>query len=305
MKRVALCFDIGGSKYNVGLVDSEGTILAQSIGKWTALTEEAILHDLFGCADTILARHPEIRPVAAGATIPGLADRERGLWVEASFSGIRNFAVADCIGAHYRMPVFIDNDAQACALAEKMFGCCKETNDFVYLTVSNGVGGAFVLDGRPYGGASQGAGEIGHCVVAEGGRPCGCGSRGCLEAYAAGPAISKNYLELGGQPGRGGGAPSAKEIAERARLGEQTAIDTFRLEGEYLGRAVAFAVNLLNPEKVVIGGGVSLAFDLFGPSLNATVREHIYRKANSGLSIVPSVLGYNGGLYGAAVLAFS
>ena len=306
MKCVLLCFDIGGSKYNVGLVDGEGRILAQSVAPWQEPpSAESVPRELFACADALLAAHPEHVPAAIGATIPGLADPERGLWVEAAFSGIRDLPIRDLLEGRYHLPAAIDNDGQACALAEQVFGCCKGAGDFLYLTVSNGVGGAVVLNGAPYGGASLGAGEIGHCTVVENGRPCACGNLGCLEAHAAGPGISKNYLELGGTPEPDGSAPSAKEIASRARSGEAAALETFRLEGEYLGRAISWAVNLLNPVKVVLGGGVSLAFDLFGSSLRETVSRRIYRRANEALVIEPTPLGSDGGLYAAAAVALT
>ncbi|NCB62105.1 MAG: ROK family protein [Clostridia bacterium] len=300
MSRTALCFDIGGSKYNVGLMDEGGRILAQSVSPWAAPpTAESVPQELFACADALLAGHPQWRPDVAGATIPGLADPEKGLWIEAAFSGIRGLPIRNLIESRYSLPAAIDNDGQACALAERVFGCCKGVDDFLYLTVSNGVGGAVVLGGRPYGGCALGAGEIGHFMVVEDGRLCPCGNRGCLEAHAAGPGISKNYRELGGPS-----ALSAREIAQLARKGDPTALETFRLEGRYLGTAISWAVNLLNPAKVIIGGGVSLAFDLFEESLRDTLSRHIYRRANATLAVEPTALGYNGGLYGAAALAF-
>lgn len=300
MSRTALCFDIGGSKYNVGLVDGEGRILAQSVSLWAAPpTEKSVPSELFACADALLAAHPQWRPTVAGATIPGLADPVKGLWIEAAFSGIQNLPIRNLIQSRYGLSAAIENDGQACALAERMFGCCKGVNDFFYLTVSNGVGGAVVLNGRPYGGSALGAGEIGHAMVVEHGRLCPCGNRGCLEAHAAGPAISKNYGELGGSA-----ALSARELARLAREGDPVARAVFELEGRYLGMAISWAVNLLNPAKVVVGGGVSLAFDLFGDALRGTLLQHIYRRANAALTVEPTALGYNGGLYGAAALAF-
>lgn len=306
MSRVLLCFDIGGSKYNVGLVDEEGRILAQVVSPWQETpTAQSIPRELFACADALLFEHAPHIPAAVGATIPGLADPEKGLWIEAAFSGIRDLPIRALLEAHYGLPAAIDNDGQACALAEQVFGCCKDVGDFLYLTVSNGVGGAVVLNGKPYGGSRLGAGELGHCMVAENGRRCGCGNFGCLEAHAAGPGISQNYLELGGLPEAGGSAPSAKEIARRAREGERAALDTFEQEGVYLGKAISWAVNLLNPAKVVLGGGVCLAFDLFEHTMRETVSRHIYRTANAGLVIMPTPLGYDGGLYAAAALALT
>lgn len=106
----ALCFDIGGSKYNVGLVDREGTVLDHEIGLWSAVSQEGVLADLLACGDRVLERNPDAVPAVIGATIPGLADPERGMWVEASFSGIRDFPIAQRLTERYRLPAYVDND---------------------------------------------------------------------------------------------------------------------------------------------------------------------------------------------------
>ena len=308
MKKTALCFDIGGSKYITGLIDEDGTVLKTQKDTWKELSKEGILASLFASGDAMLAQAAAEglpKPSAVGSTIPGLTDAEKGIWVEASFSGIKNFRIAEALREHFGLPVAIDNDSRACTRAEMRFGCCRNVRDFFYMTVSNGIGGAVVIDGKPYTGALSNAGEIGHCrIVEENGRPCKCGGTGCMEIQAAGPGISRNYLELGGTPLPDGSAPSCLEITERARAGEQAAIETFRLEGRYLGTGLAWAANLLNPEKIVIGGGVSLAFDQYGPYLMKEFRERIYRNANPGLTVEPTPLGYLEALYGAAALAF-
>ena len=178
----ALCFDIGGSKYNVGLVDREGTVLDQEIGLWSAVSQEGVLADLLACGDRVLERNPDAVPAVIGATIPGLADPERGMWVEASFSGIRDFPIAQRLTERYRLPAYVDNDGQARALAERMFGCYQGVDDFLYLTVSNGVGGACFLNGNLYGGSSGGAGGSAPAgrerPLRQGDRPAGPGGGG-------------------------------------------------------------------------------------------------------------------------------
>lgn len=305
MAACCLAIDIGGSKFVVGLVTPAGQVLAKARYEWTSLTAEAVLRDIVRSGRAVLEAHPEHRPHAVGATIPGLADPARGLWVEASFSGIRNLPIAAELGAAFGLPVSIDNDGQACALAERLFGACQDTGDFLYLTVSNGIGAAIFAGGRLYNGAGGAAGELGHCVVVEGGRPCACGSRGCLEMHAAGPGIARNYAELGGGPAEDGTPANAALIAGRARAGEAAAVATYALEGEYLGRMLAIACNLLNPAKVILGGGVSLAYPLFAKSLEHTLHLGLYRGANPGLTVQPTALGYDGGLLGAAALCYA
>ena len=177
---------------------------------------------------------------------------------------------------------------------------------FFWITVSNGIGGAVFINGSLYSGSCGNAGEIGHVVVEEGpnARPCKCGLSGCAEMHASGPALAKNYISLGGKLKIDGEPPTARSIAALAHSGDESAIKAFELEGLYLGRAIGAAINLLNPQKIVIGGGVSLAFDLFWPSLQKTLEAHVYRSANPGYTVEPTALGYNAGLLGAAALCF-
>lgn len=296
---LVLSLDMGGSKFIVGLVDDAGEILASQHHAWTELTPEEVVRDVIGAAKALLAAHPQHRPAAIGATIPGLADAARGLWVESSFSGIRNLPIAPLLREALSLPAFIRNDIQACAMAERRFGCCRDTDDFLWVTVSNGIGGAIFAEGRLLTGSRGNAGEIGHVVVVEGksARLCKCGHHGCAEIQASGWAVPLNYQELGGKPG-----PDAREIAQRARQGESTAQETWRLEGVYLGRAIGAAVNLLNPAKVVLGGGVALSFDLFQQPLLDTLKSHVYLTANPNFSVMPTPLGYHAALLGAAAL---
>lgn len=299
-----LTLDVGGSKYIAALLTREGEIIARRGGAWHVTTAEEVLETLLAESRLLLAE-TGVQPVACGVTIPGLADPERGLWVEAQFSGIRDFAICDAITEALGIPAYCENDGQAYALAEMVFGCCRDVQDFLYVNVSNGIGGAIVSGGRLLAGCSNFAGEFGHCHLVDGGRPCKCGQDGCLEMHAAGPAIALNYAELGGEPDENGALAQCRLIAERARRGDPIALKTFEMEGEYLGRIMAVAVNLLNPKKIVIGGGVSLAFDLYKDALWRTLRSQIYAYANPDFDILPTPLGYEAGLYSAAAIAIT
>ena len=191
-------------------------------------------------------------------------------------------------------------------MAEWLFGCCKGVEHFIWITVSNGIGGCVFANGKLYFGGSGNAGEIGHMIVEEGpnARPCKCGLSGCAEMHASGPGLAKNYVSLSGKWIIGNEPPTAKSIDALARTGDKAAIDAYELEGFYLGRAIGAAVNLINPRKVVIGGGVSLGFDLFWPSLERTLKTHVYHNANPDLVVEPTALGYNAAILGAAALCF-
>ena len=293
-----LCLDIGGSKYVVGVIRRDGTIVHKRGGKWPCLTADQVMKTLIDESRLVLQECGE-QPIAIGATIPGLTDAERGLWVEASFSGIRNLPICQLLSDAFGLPAYCENDGSAYALAEMVFGCCKDVQDFLFMNVSNGIGGAIVAGGRLLRGATGSAGEFGHCHIVDGGRVCKCGQQGCLEAYAAGPAIARNYIEAGGEPA------DAKLIAQRAREGCPHAKAVYHKEGEYLGRVLATAINLFNPRRVVIGGGVALAFDLFEESLRNTVSEQIYTSANPHVDICATPLGYDAGLCSGAAIAIS
>lgn len=298
-----LAIDIGGSKYRVGLVDIQGNIIEVRRFVWGVLTAESVLNEIIKSAKELLNRHKDINPISIGVTIPGLANPITGLWVEANFSGIRDINIGSILHQAFGIPVYIDNDAQACALAEKILGRCKDIKDFVYMTVSNGVGGGIFVNNMLYYGSSGHAGEVGHMVVEENGRQCNCGSRGCLEMYAAGPAIVVNYMQLGGNERLDDGTADAKYIAELAKKGHEIARKTFEIEGYYLGKVIGTLCNALNPQKVIIGGGVSLSFSLFEKTMWETASGFMYKGANQNLEIQPSEFGQDGGLLGATAIA--
>ena len=290
----------------VGLVDPSGEILCVQRYPWTALTPEDVVRDIKRAVHSLLAAH-SYRPAVMGAAIPGLANPQKGLWVEASFSGIRNLPFASIMEAEFKLPVYLDNDGNACAKAERLFGCCKGVDHFIWVTVSNGIGGSIFANGSLYFGSCGNAGEIGHVIVEEGpnARPCKCGLSGCAEMHASGLGLVKNYLGLGGKKEIDGEPPTARSIDVLARAGDKTAMDAYEMEGLYLGRVIGAAINLINPRKVVIGGGVSLGFDLFWPSLAKTLETHVYRNANPDVTVEPTALGYNAALLGAAALCFT
>lgn len=239
------------------------------------------------------------KPEAAGISIPGLADPEAGIWVEAVFSGIHDFPIGPILSEKWHLPIWIENDANNSAYGEKRFGIARDVDDFIWLTVSNGCGSGIFLGGKLFSGAGGNAGEIGHVRVTDEDFLCPCGNKGCLEAVAAGPGIVRRYRKAAGFAGD----ISAKEIGNLARKGDPVAKEIWKEEGVYLGRAIAAAVNILNVPLVVLGGGVGLAADLYRESLQETVSQQLYRHANANLRIERSAIGYDASLLGAAALA--
>lgn len=303
-----IAVDVGGSKIAWGLSDYEGHLTHTGKKMWDRYEKEYIMSVIEDIVQ-MLCRESEKEgwfPDAIGMTIPGLADPAKGIWLSAEFMRISQIPVAQVLREKFQMPVYIENDTNACCLAEKLFGSCKDIDNFLYMTVSNGVGGALFLDGKLYYGGHGAAGEYGMCIVKEGGRALeNSAYSGCLEMYASGRGIRRNYMESGGLPMDNGEYPDGRILAEHARKGNALAEKVFDMEGYYLGKVIASACNLLDPEKVIIGGGLSLAFDCYENALDRTLQEQHYGGEDyTKLFLVePTKLGYDGGLYGAVSIA--
>jgi glucokinase len=303
--KTVLSVDIGGSKIMVGLINAEGDILAKKkeILKYP-LTKDDVLETVLRLCWDVMSKYGAENIYCAGATIPGLADAEKGIWVCSSFSGIKDFYIAKALSDELHIPVYIDNDVNACALGEIKFGSCKNVENFLWITVSNGIGGCVVIDGRILEGAYKNAGEIGHINVVENGYPCKCGNRGCVEAYAAGPAILRRYCEKMSESIEKS-MLNAKSIAAMAKSGNHIAEEVYEETGYYLGKAIAAAVNIINPQKVILGGGVAMDLELLYPQLKKTVDEMVFRDANRELTIEKTALSYEAALIGAATVAMN
>lgn len=298
-KQVVFACDIGGSKLLCGLVEEGGAILDTAKIPLPADITTAVLEEHLERSYTLLGqRNPGCRPVACGATIPGLADTENGIWKYACFSGIAEYPIAARMREKLHLPVLIENDVNACALAEKRYGGCHDCEDFLWVTVSNGVGGGLILNGKLYRGAFGGAGEFGHIVVEEHGPTCPCGHQGCMEAVAAGPAIARRYEAQTGK------LRSAAEIATLARKGDARALSVMRKTGEYIGKGLGKTASLLNLERYVLGGGVMQSFDLMEADIQRGFGEEAFSGPNQGAKILPTALQYYAGLLGAATVAW-
>lgn len=298
MIKYALAVDIGGSKLMCGIVDLGGNVLIKKKYSWDfPVDREGVVGRILNSVDDILTLYRG-RIDGVGVAIPGLADYKRGLWVYSCFSGIGDIPLGRILESRLGVPVFLDNDVNVCALGEKMFGCCKDTDDFFWITVSNGIGGGMILDKNLYRGAFGHGGEIGHICVAQEGVKCSCGSYDCLEAHASGVSIGRRFNELTGKK------MTAQAIASLARSNDKDAIKIFKQTGVYLGRGISYCINLLNLRKVIVGGGVAMSFDLFEDDMKRTARNMVYKRANEEYSIERTALSYDAALIGAAALAF-
>lgn len=297
MKENIFAVDIGGSKLVCGILTPDGKILDTYRKEYApGYTPE----ELLGWIREGYLQLGAESCRACGVAIPGLCDPTRGVWLYSPFSGIADIPVCEKLHEMTGLPTYADNDVNVSALAERYFGVCKETDDFLWITVSNGIGGGLFLGGRLYRGEAMTAGEVGHLVVEEkNGRMCGCGNRGCLEAMASGASIASIYTE------RTGKKIPTKELAVLARAGDEMARCVFSEAGAYVGKAAAHAVNLLGLGTVVLGGGVAESFDLLEPSAREALEHFVFARANPNVRLLRSLPGRNAALLGCAALVLS
>ncbi len=311
--RTVLAVDLGGTKTAVGIVDSYGRILAKTSAPTPLGDPGAAVALIAGLARDLA--DGGARPEAAGLALPGLVERRSGILRSSPSSGWKDVPFTAMVAKALGLETRSDNDVRACAWAESRFGSGLGLDSFFWMTVSTGVGGAVYAKGAILEGASAMAGEIGHLVVNPGGERCGCGNQGCLEAEAAGPAWRRKALRLldsgisAGIPGGGFLATARREaidarlIAEGARAGDAICQAVVAEASTMLARGLAAVYNILDPEAVVLGGGVAGALDLILPIVAALLPGLTVSPGTRRTRLGPSALGYDAALVGAAALA--
>jgi len=303
-----VCLDIGGSKMLGGILSAAGAVLATRREPLSSRDPRDVAHQAAALVRALLDQ-TGVSPRGIGCAIPGPLDRRTGTIVHSPNLGWRNIPFAAILSQACRLPVALDDDARCAAIGEWWRGKRQHAECILFVVVGTGIGGALILHGRPIYGATDNAGEIGHTVVLIDGPRCSCGKRGCLEAVASGWALA----EAGRKSARSGNAPElltlaggsadavgADHVLRAARCGSPAAQGILENAGAMLGLGIANAVTLLNPQWVIIGGGVGLAgFDVVLPSIQRALRCHALAPAAQAVTIVPSSLGEHAGLVGA------
>lgn len=311
----ALGVDVGGTKVSVSLGSSQGKILAKEIlptqtGPGARATIEEIAATL---RELKIRGGRDRRPSGIGVCIPGPMNPQKGV-VERSphLRGWSGFPLKNFLEKKLGLPVFIANDANAAALGEKIFGEGRAVRNFVYLTVSTGIGSGILLENRLLLGSSFGAGEVGHTMIVPDGERCGCGHQGCLEAYASGTAIA-GYVKKELSKGRASRirkfvASTKKITAEIVSMAAEEkdglALEAFRHAGHFLGIGLANLINLLNPQMLILGGSVMKSSRFLWPAMKESVGRHAWPTLYRACRIVKTKLGDRVGDLGALALAF-
>ncbi|MFZ5632818.1 MAG: ROK family protein [Bacillota bacterium] len=315
MDRYIVGVDLGGTKIYTALADSRGRIVAETrVPTGAAEGPDAVIGRIAETVHRVVSLAPPAgaAPAALGIGAPGPLDPVGGVVHSAPNLGWREVPLRQKLEDTLGIPALVENDANLAALGEYSFGAGRGARHMVYVTVSTGIGGGLILDGRIYRGAGGGAGEVGHMVVEPDGPLCGCGRRGCLESLASGTAMAARARELveaglgkailreaGGNPER----VTAVSVSRAAAAGDREAVAIISRAGAYLGMGLASVVNLINPERLVLGGG---ALEAGGPLWDAMERELSARALPSSLdrvTVVRSGLGHRSGLMGAIALA--
>lgn len=312
-KKYSVGIDVGGTNIKVALVDKLGNIVysdtvptrAEMGYEYTISNMKKAISDLITQAKV---SKDDISGIGFG--FPGQIDCDNGVVLLApNIPGWVNIPIAEIIEKEFSIPVKVDNDVRCAALAELNYGAGKGTKNLVCITVGTGIGSGIIINGKIVRGASNVAGEIGHIKLQmKGGPLCGCGDTGCLEAFASGPAIvamAQEYIA-------GGKSTKYRELAnpditpyivsEAAKQGDVVAKRIFETIGEYIGIGLVSVINLLNPEKIVIGGGVADAGDLLFNPIKRTIADRAMPIQAKAVQVVHAQLGNTAGVIGASLL---
>lgn len=298
----AIGVDIGGTKVAVAVVEERGRIISQSIIPTNLqIPPEAMIAEIQQEIRRVIEKSGVLMNQILGIGIgaPGPLDSKNGFiscppnlpaWVD--------IPIRELVERSFSIPVFLENDANAAALAEKWIGAAVDNDNFIYLTVSTGIGAGIVAEGQLLKGLKGNAGDIGHTVVDPSYGKCVCGQSGCLESIASGTAIAKRATEITGKQ------ITAKEVCHLYNEGHPEIVEYMTGVFKVLGVAAVNLINTFDPEKIVIGGGISE----FGEPLFESVRQYVGRCAlnptGRNTDITAAKLGQNAGVIGAAALCF-
>jgi glucokinase len=308
--RHVVAVDLGGTKLLAGVVDREGVVVRRAVRRTVLSGEDALLAQL----EEAVGEMAGSDLAALGVGIPSTIDQRMGRAVSSVNIPLDCVDLRDRLSDRLGVPVMIENDGNAAALAEHRFGAGRGTSHMIMLTLGTGIGGGLILDGRLYRGAIGAAAELGHMTIDADGPPCQgtCPGRGHLEALASGTATDALVERIAaerpdgdlGRAADGGRKLDARLAVELALHGPGDAREALEVVGTHLGVGIASFVNLFNPELVVIGGGFARAGDLLFEPARRVVAERALTPARDIVRIVPAQLGVEAGLIGAALVGY-
>lgn len=310
-----LGFDIGGTKCAVinALWDGREIMLLKKNTCPTdrRLTSTEMIDRLIEMADAILDGKPD----AVGISCGGPLDSKKGVIMSPpNLPGWDNVEIVKHIEAHYGVPVHLQNDANACAVAEWKFGAGRGSQNMVFMTFGTGLGAGLILDGKLYSGTNDNAGELGHIRLDKFG-PVGYGKAGSFEGFCSGGGLAQLGYMKALEKAQSGEYPAyfqmgmtaadvtAKTVADAAVAGDETALEVYRICGEYLGKGLSLVIDLLNPEVIVIGSIFARSRDLLWESAKKVIEKEALSLSANCCRVVPAELGEHIGDYAAVAAA--
>jgi glucokinase len=314
MNDYAIGIDLGGTKIAFALVNRQGQVKQELIEP--TRPEQGVIPVIDRIAASILSLIGQADgPVLGiGVGAAGMTDSKTGTILLASNLKWKNVPlhrlIYERIGAEWAGKLWIEKDTNTAVLGEMFYGTGQGSRHLLYVTVGTGIGGGMVLDGKLYHGASEGASDIGHLVLERDGPVCGCGKQGCLEALASGPALARmahaalqndqpsSLAEL--EPER----ITAREVVAAAQEGDILAISLVHQAGEWIGIGLALYVDINNPERIIIGGGVASAGELLLDPIRKAIEKYALTNNAQTVQVLPAGLGINSGVVGAASLVW-
>lgn len=312
MIKAALAFDLGGTELRAALVDSQGQVLAfDSMPTRAQAGPQTVISQIEELAANVRGRVPDVTPLGIGIGAPGPLDPVAGVVIAPpTLAGWSEVPLARILQERFDLPVRLENDANAAALGEWHFGAGRGAASLVFVTVSTGIGGGIVADGRVLHGRRGLAGEIGHMTITDQSERCFCGAVGCFEAVASGTALGRRATAV---TKRGDGSAlrslsgdddvTGRHVVEAARGGDAMALLLIAEEGRWLGIGFTNLLHLYSPDRIVMGGGISDGYDLLHGHIESTIRERAM-SAYRDVPVVRARLGLHAGLVGAASLIF-
>lgn len=305
MEKIVLAADLGGTNLRIALVDDGGAVLhvvkrpvPEMVSPSALLTQ---IGEMAGeCDEFLRSMSISLRPSAVAFTAPApvAKDFDGVLSKLPNLPSLVGMNLKTGLETLFGLPVIIENDATAAGIGENWIGASRGLSTVVCVTLGTGIGGGLTINGEPLRGKDGIGGEIGHICVEPDGHPCGCGSHGCIEQYASATAIVRMATERGMQ------VESSKEVYLAFQADDETAISVFASMGRYLGITLAGLVNTLNPEMLVICGGVTQGWDAFFECTAEEIRYRAYPAGAERAKLVKGELGDNAGFIGAARSAF-
>ena len=303
--------DIGGTNINIGLVSENGQVLDEIvIPTCHEKGPEDALNRISGSIRQMLSAHQaneECRGIGIG--IPGLLDTENGCIIEASnLPGWQHFPIVSHLSAGFNIPVFIENDANLAALGEYWLGAGQKAGSLFMVTLGSGIGGAILTGGKILK-MHPSAGEFGHMIIEKSGAVCTCGRRGCLETYVSRHGFERMVREkLSAHPQSSlhdakTGSVTPQSIADHASRGDSLAKLIFQEAGEALGIALSNVINLTGVSCIIVGGGISNAWDLLMEPVMSSLEKNVFKSILTGVKVYKAALGERAGFVGAARLA--